>query len=819
MTTEHVRWIDDLGLDDVPAVGGKIAALGETRRALAGSGAAVPEAFALTAGAYRAAMEAAGAWPKIREALSGVDTADVAALRSAAAQARSVVCAAAPPPAIEAAAREAWRRLAGPDADGAAIAVRSSATLEDAPDASFAGQHDSFLNIDGEDGFIDAVRRCWASLYTDRAIAYRRDRGLDQFDVAMAVCAMRMVRADRGASGVVFTVDTESGHPDMALVTAAYGLGEAVVQGVVDPDEFLVHKPSLRRGFRTVLSKRIGRKQLRVVHARPDERTAGPTALRRVSTADRARFAITEAQALALAEAAMAVEDHFAARRGAAACPMDVEWALDREDGALWILQARPETVVSRREPGRIRTVVLEGGGAVAVTGRAVGAGVATGRARLVRTHDDLALFQKGDILVADATTPDWEPVMKSAAAVVTNRGGRTCHAAIVARELGVPAVVGAGDATERIGDGETVTVSCAEGAVGRVYRGALPFRTEEIDVGALPEPPVPIMVNISSPDMALTASALPVAGVGLARIEFIIAETVRAHPMALLHPEHVKRPADRRGVRALIGEDGDGASYFVEHLSEGVGLIAAAFWPRPVIARLSDFKSNEYARLVGGGAFERFEENPMLGLRGAARYAHPDYREAFALECAAMRRVRDVLGLSNLRVMIPFCRSPIEADRVLALMAENGLRRGENGLEVWMMVELPANALRIEAFAERFDGFSIGSNDLTQLTLGVDRDSALVADAFDEGDPAVLALIRMAIEGARKAGRPIGICGQAPSDRPEFARALVEDGIDSISLSPDSVLGTIRALATPQPAATVPAPPDPATGSPGDPS
>jgi pyruvate,water dikinase len=792
MTASSVRWFSEIGLDDIPTVGGKTAALGEMYRTLLPLGVRQANGFAVTARAYRDALDKAGAWAALHDALDGLDKSDTAALRAAGERCRRLVYDAGLPPEAEAEARAAWRDLAAESGAGFSVAVRSSATAEDLPGASFAGQHDTYLNVVGEDAAIDAIRRCNASLFTDRAISYRIDHGFDHFAVSLSACVMRMVRADRGASGVMFTIDTETGHPDFVMITACLGLGENIVQGAIDPDEFLVHKPTFKAGARAVTSRRLGAKQLTMVYA--DEAAQG--AVRNDPTPDdkRARFAIPDNVVMTLADYAIRIEDHFSERHGQHT-PMDIEWALDGGDDAVYVLQARPETAASRRTVDVLETYTVKAQGTPLVTGRAVGSAAAAGRARLVRGPQDLDSFRPGEVLVADTTSPDWEPVMKTAAAIVADRGGRTCHAAIVARELGIPAVVGATDATRRIEDGESVTVSCAEGPEGRVYRGEAEIAVERVKLGDVPKPPVEVMVNLGNPDLALETSALPVAGVGLARLEFIIGEQVRAHPMALIHPDRIADPDEADAVRRLTDNRASGAAYFVERLSEGVGLICAAFWPRPVIARLSDFKSNEYARLLGGAAFEAAEENPMLGFRGAARYTHPAYAEGFALECAAMRRVRGEMGLTNLKLMIPFCRRVEEADRVLAVMAGHGLRSGEDGLEIYVMCEIPSNVLSVDAFAERFDGFSIGSNDLTQLTLGVDRDSALVADAFDERDPAVKTLLRMAVEGAHRNGRHVGICGQAPSDYPEMARFLVECGIDSISLTPDSVLRTLRML------------------------
>ncbi len=784
----YIRWFRDLGRGDVPLVGGKNASLGELYRHLGAAGVAVPDGFALTADAFRDALSGAGAWDALHGLLDGLGKEDVARLSRAAARAREIVYAAGVAPQAEAELREAYRALQGEYGPDLTVAVRSSATAEDLPTASFAGQHESYLNVAGEAMVVDAVRRCQASLFTDRAIAYRIDQGFDHFKVALSVGVQKMVRADLAAAGVMFSIDTETGFQDVVFVTGAYGLGETVVQGAVDPDEFYVHKPTHRRGHRAVLRRRLGDKRVKMVyrpgHSRDTTRVV-PT-----PDADRDAFCLTDEEVLRLAGHAIAIEDHYGQ-------PMDMEWAKDGLDGGLYVIQARPETVASRRKPMELETFVPEGKGVPLASGRAVGSRMAGGAVRVVRDARHLCAFRPGEVLVADTTTPDWEPVMKTAAAIVTNRGGRTCHAAIVARELGIPAVVGTGNATDVLREGCPVTVSCAEGDTGRVYDGALPFHVERTDLGSLPRPQTRIMVNLGNPDQAFQTAALPVDGVGLARMEFIISETIKVHPMALVHPDRVEDAAERERIRALTRQSLSGPAFFVQRLSEGIGTIAAAFHPRPVIVRLSDFKTNEYASLIGGRGFEPAEENPMLGFRGAARYAHPAYEEGFALECEALARVRGTMGLDNVKVMVPFCRRVDEAERVLDAMARHGLARGRNGLEVYMMCEIPNNVLLIDDFARLFDGFSIGSNDLTQLTLGVDRDSPLVAFDFDERDPGVLAFLRQAVEGARRNGRPCGICGQAPSDYPEMAEFLVRLGIDSISLTPDSVLRTLRRVVT----------------------
>ncbi|WP_157268986.1 phosphoenolpyruvate synthase [Azohydromonas aeria] len=787
---KYIRWFAELGADDVPLVGGKNASLGEMFSALAPQGVNVPDGFAVTAEAYRHVLDQADAWPRLHEALSALDPFDVEDLACRARRAREIVMAAPLPPDLAAEIVEAYARLRREYGEQLEVAVRSSATAEDLPGASFAGQHETYLNVNGEGPLLEAVRRCFASLFKDRAIRYRMDQGFDHFKVFQSVGVMKMVRADRAASGVIFTLDTESGFRDVVFITGAYGLGENVVQGTVDPDEFHVFKPTLRQGHRTVLRRKLGGKEVRMVYSWG----AGRETTRNVPTPreEQARYCICDDEVLALADAALAVEDHYS-RRAGQPVPMDIEWAKDGLDGRLYIVQARPETVASRRPVGQFDEVRLGAQGSVLATGRAVGSRIATGPVRVVRDVSELGAFQPGEVLVADTTMPDWGTVMKTAAALVTNRGGRTCHAAIVARELGIPAVVGCDDATTRLHTGDEVTVSCAEGAVGRVYAGVLPFTHRCIDLGTLARPRTQLMVNVGNPDTAFQTALLPAAGVGLARMEFIVAEHIRVHPMALAHPERVPDVAEAAQIARLTQGFERGADYFVRQLSEGIGTIAAAFHPRPVIVRLSDFKTNEYAQLLGGRGFEPHEENPMLGLRGASRYAHPAYADGFALECAALKRVRHDMGLTNVKLMVPFCRRVEEAERVLQALATHGLVRGQDGLEVYVMCEIPNNVIQIDAFARLFDGFSIGSNDLTQLVLGVDRDSELVAFDFDERDAGVMAMIRMAVEGARRNGRHVGICGQAPSDHPELVRFLVEIGIDSISVTPDTLLSVTR--------------------------
>jgi pyruvate,water dikinase len=789
MHPTYIRWFSEIGANDVPLVGGKNASLGEMYRELAPRGVRVPNGFAVTAQAYADTLEASGAWPLLKAALAGIDDADVDELARRAQEAREIVLSAPLPDALVAEIKEAHARLKAEYGPGLTLAVRSSATAEDLPSASFAGQHETFLNVSGGTRLLDAVRQCFASLFKDRAISYRTDRGFDHFKVFQSVGVMKMVRSDRAGSGVAFTLDTDSGFRDVVFVTGAWGLGENVVQGTVDPDEYHVFKPTLRSGHRAVLRRRLGAKEIRMVYAK----SAGRDTTRNVpvAKADRARYCLDDAEVLELADAALVIEDHYSARAGVPT-PMDIEWAKDGLDGRLYIVQARPETVASRRPLQEIDEYRLGAQAEPVVTGRAVGSRIAAGRARVITDVGDLSQFKPGEVLVADATMPDWGTVMKQAAGLVTDRGGRTCHAAIVARELGIPAVVGCGDATERIRTGDEVTVSCAEGATGHVYAAALPYTRTRIDLSALQRPRTRVMVNLGNPDLAFHTALLPNDGVGLARMEFIIAEHIRAHPMALAHPERLD-DIDRTAVLRLAHGHASPADYFVRELAEGVGTIAAAFYPKPVIVRLSDFKTNEYASLLGGRAFEPREENPMIGFRGAARYTHPAYADGFALECAAMKRVRDDMGLTNVKLMVPFCRRIAEAERVLQAMAAHGLARGQNGLEVYVMCEIPNNVIQVDAFARLFDGFSIGSNDLTQLVLGVDRDSEIVAFDFDERDEGVKEMLRQAVEGARRNGRHVGICGQAPSDHPDMARYLVQLGIDSLSVTPDTLLQVTR--------------------------
>ena len=783
-TSGYVRFFEEFGIDDVPLVGGKNASLGEMFQKLSGQGVRVPHGFAITAQAYRYMLDEARAWDRLHAELDDLDPADVAELARKGKRAREIVYGAGLPDDLAAEILAAYHKLQQEYGEEVSLAVRSSATAEDLPRASFAGQQDSYLNIKGEQSLLDTCRRCFASLFTDRAIHYRLDQGFDHFKVSLSIGVMKMVRSDIASSGVMFSIDTESGFRDAVLVTGDYGLGENVVQGAVDPDEFYVHKPTYLTGHRAVLRRRVGDKAVKMVLVEGETKST----VRNIPTpkSDRARFCITDEDVLELAGYACTIEAHYGR-------PMDMEWAKDGLDGKLYIVQARPETVASQHSATALETYVLEGRGEIIAEGRAVGDRIASGVARPIHNPEHLSEFKPGEVLVADTTTPDWEPIMKTAAAIITNRGGRTCHASIIARELGIPAVVGTGDGTTCVPDGETVTVSCAEGESGRVYRGELGFHVNRSEVAGLARPRTQIMLNLGNPALAFKTSFLPNDGVGLARMEFIISEDIRVHPLALLHPEKVDDPDARRTIDRLTHDYPDGSTFFVERLSEGIGTIAAAFWPKPVVVRMSDFKTNEYASLIGGAAFEPSESNPMLGFRGASRYAHPAYAEGFELECRAMRRVREQMGLTNVILMLPFVRRIAEADLVLQTMADLGLRRGENGLKVYAMCEIPNNVILINEFAKRFDGFSIGSNDLTQLTLGVDRDSEIVAFDYDERDEGVKEMIRMAVEGCRRNGIHSGLCGQAPSDYPDMAEFLVRIGIESMSLNPDTVIKTTR--------------------------
>ena len=781
--TRYVIPLRELRMSDVAQVGGKNASLGEMISQLPDS-VRVPDGFATTAEAFWRFLDDNGLRQKIHDLLEGLDVDDVAALARTGAAIRQMMMEAPFPAELEAQIRAAYAEITR-DGEGS-FAVRSSATAEDLPDASFAGQQETLLNVRGIENILHAIKEVFASLYNDRAIAYRVHKGFRHAEVALSAGVQRMVRSDVGASGVMFTLDTESGFRDVVFITASYGLGEMVVQGAVNPDEFNVHKPTLAQGKPAIIRRSLGSKLIKMVFTTPGEEGR----VKEVDTTpeERNRFCISDEDILELARYALIIEQHYGR-------PMDIEWGKDGIDGKIYILQARPETVKSQESGRVLEKFRLKQHGKAIVQGRAIGQKVAVGKVRIVKDISEIEKVQAGDVLVTDMTDPNWEPVMKRAAAIITNRGGRTCHAAIIARELGVPAIVGCGDATEVLKDGETVTVSCAEGDTGYVYRGALEFEVQRTDLGELPELPVKIMMNVGNPELAFEFAQIPNAGVGLARLEFIIKNVIGIHPRAILEIDRIPASIREEIERRARGYESPRA-FFVEKLAEGVATIAAAFYPNPVIVRLSDFKSNEYRKLLAGEIYEPEEENPMLGFRGAARYIAPSFRDCFEMECEALKKVRDVMGLTNVKIMVPFVRTVKEGERVIKLLAANGLVQGQNGLELIMMCEVPSNALLAEAFLQHFDGFSIGSNDLTQLTLGLDRDSGLVAESFDERDPAVRILLGMAIDACNKLGKYVGICGQGPSDHPDFAEWLMDRGIQTISLNPDTVIDTWLRLA-----------------------
>src|SRR5215470_902049 len=783
---KHVVNFDRLGMADVERVGGKNASLGEMISQLSQAGIRVPGGFATTADAFREFLAQGRLAGRIASRLEALDPEDVDALARCGEEIRGWIEAAEFPKPLEAEIAEAYRSLTGGD-EGVSVAVRSSATAEDLPDASFAGQQETFLNIRGLPNVMAAMKRVFASLYNDRAISYRRHRGYEHSAVALSAGVQRMARSDLGASGVLFTMDTESGFRDVVFITASWGLGEMVVQGAVNPDEFYVHKPMLRSGKFPVIRRGLGSKLQKMVFA---EEAAAGRSVKTVDVAesDRHRFCLSDQDVIELARAAVKIEEHYGR-------PMDIEWAKDGADGKLYILQARPETVKSRKSTEGQERFLLRQKSEVMASGRAIGHKIGVGTARVVKDASEMGRIKPGDVIVTDMTDPNWEPVMKRAAGIVTNRGGRTCHAAIIARELGIPAVVGCGDATRQLPEGEQVTVSCAEGDTGHVYRGRLEVEVVDLALEAMPKAPVKISMNLGNPELAFEFQRLPNAGVGLARLEFIIARMIGIHPQAVL--SHPNVPPDlRREIEARISGYSDPKSFYVQKLTEGIATLAAAFAPKPVIVRLSDFKSNEYSSLLGGQRYEPHEENPMLGFRGASRFIDPSFRDCFELECQALKRVHGDMGLTNVEIMVPFVRTVAEAEQVIELLAANGLQRGRNGLRVIMMCEIPSNALLADQFLQHFDGFSIGSNDMTQLTLGVDRDSGIVAGAFDERDPAVKTMLHMAIQACHRAGKYVGICGQGPSDHPDLAKWLVEEGIDTISLNPDTVVETWLFLA-----------------------
>jgi len=819
-----VLWFDEVGIADIPLVGGKNASLGEMIQQLKPKGVNIPNGFATTAYAYRYFIKSAFLEEKLRELFYDLDVENLQNLRERGKKARSLLLHTPFPQELRDAITTAYQTLCVStqerDLDQhpskiihekytVDVAVRSSATAEDLPDASFAGQQESYLNVTGVEGVLGACHKCFASLFTDRAISYRQIKGFDHFSVALAVGVQKMVRSDLASSGVMFSIETETGFKNAALITAAYGLGENVVQGTVNPDEYYVFKPTLKAGFRPIIDKKLGSKELKMVYDDGSKFTKNVP----VSPHERDKFALTDDEILQLAQWACLIEDHYSQVHNTYT-PMDIEWAKDGLTNELFVVQARPETVQSQKQQHVLRSYRLLGSGIGSgekfahtsspnphgvvplITGSAIGEAISQGKAHLILNAYKIEQFKPGEVLVTDRTDPDWEPIMRKASAIITNQGGRTCHAAIIARELGVPAIVGCGNATEILKNGQEITVSCAEGEEGRVYEGLLPFEVTEVPLENLPHTRTQILMNVGNPQEAFSLSAIPNEGVGLARTEFIIANYIQTHPMALIHFNELEDEFVKAKIAEITTLYDDKPQYFVDKLAQGIGRIAGAFYPKPVIVRMSDFKSNEYANLLGGRQFEPHEENPMLGWRGAARYYDQGYREAFALECYAIKRVREEMGLTNVIPMIPFCRTPDEGHLVLAEMAKNGLQQGVNDLQVYVMCELPNNVIMAEEFAQVFDGFSIGSNDLTQLTLGLDRDSALVSQLFDERSEGVKRMVKLAIAAAKKHNRKIGICGQAPSDYPEFAQFLVEQGIDSISLNPDSVLKTMLEVA-----------------------
>ncbi|MBD2090078.1 phosphoenolpyruvate synthase [Microcoleus sp. FACHB-1515] len=813
-----ILWFEEVGIADVPLVGGKNASLGEMIGQLADKGVNVPTGFATTSYAYRYFVEKAGLETKLRRLFADLDVNDVNNLRERGRQARSLILNTPFPPELQSAIASAYERLSArysydpkhcdetPNPEECErysqetdVAVRSSATAEDLPDASFAGQQETYLNVSGVRGVLEACHKCFASLFTDRAISYRTTKDFDHFEVALSVGVQKMVRSDLASAGVMFSIHTETGFKDAVLVTGAYGLGETVVQGAVNPDEYVVFKPTLKQGFRSILSKRLGSKEIKMVY---DLEGSKLTKNMAVPRRDRNKFILSDDEILKLANWACIIEDHYSQVHGSYA-PMDMEWAKDGLTGELFIVQARPETVQSQKSRNVLKSYHLKEKSEVVAIGRAVGEMIGQGNAKIILDVGQMEAFQDGEVLVTDRTDPDWEPIMKKASAIVTNQGGRTCHAAIIARELGIPAVLGCGNATELIQSNQPITVSCSEGETGHVYAGLLPFEVEEIVLDQLPPTQTKVLMNVGNPQEAFALAAIPSDGVGLARSEFIIANHIQAHPLALLHYDQLKDESVKDQVARLTSQYPYKPDFFVDKLAQGIGTIAAAFYPNPVIVRMSDLKSNEYANLLGGRQFEPHEENPMIGWRGASRYYDSKYREAFGLECQAFRRVRDEMGLTNVIPMIPFCRTPDEGRKVIAEMAKHGLVRGENGLQVYVMCEVPSNVILADEFSEVFDGFSIGSNDLTQLTLGLDRDSALVAHLFDERNEAIRKMVKLVIEKAKRNNRKIGICGQAPSDYPDFARFLVEMGIDSISLNPDSIVKTRLVIAEAEKAAS----------------
>jgi len=784
---KHIKWLDEVSADDVKLVGGKNASLGEMIRELKSEGVNVPYGFALTADSYWYLLDSNNLRDEIANVLKDLDTHNINDLKEKTAKARELIFNAKMPDDLYQEIKEAYEKLSKyyneTDSD---VAVRSSATAEDLPDASFAGQQDTYLNVRGIDDLIHYAKSCYASIFTDRATSYRHDKNFDHFKVGLSVGVQKMARSDLAASGVMFSIDTESGFDKAVVINSSYGLGENIVAGKVNPDEFMVFKPTFKKGYKAIIKKRLGSKLNKAIY---DENGG----IKDVETTpeERVKFSITDDDVLTLAKWAITIEDHYSKKNGRYT-PMDIEWAKDGKTGQLFIVQARPETVQSRKNLSVLETYKLKEKSNVIVEGIAVGSKIASGVVNVIDTPEDMDQFKEGEILVTDMTDPDWEPIMKKAAAIITNRGGRTCHAAIISRELGVPAIVGCGDATEKLKTGQEITISCAEGEIGYIYEGKLDYEVETVDLSQIEKPKTQIKMNLGNPAIALASASIPNDGIGLARMEFIISSFIQVHPLALIHFDELEDKGAKEVIEKLtIGYD-DKPQYFIDKLAEGVSMLAASVYPNQILVRMSDFKTNEYANLIGGAEFEPEEENPMIGFRGASRYYSDHYKEGFALECKAMKKVREEFGLENVALMIPFCRTPEEGQRVIDVMKENGLVQGEHGLEIYVMAEIPSNVICADEFAEIFDGFSIGSNDLTQLTLGIDRDSGLVAHLFDERHIAVKRMITMLIETAHKHGKPVGICGQGPSDFPDFAEFLVELGIDSMSLNPDSIMPTM---------------------------
>lgn len=794
MSLKYIKMFDEISLEDIANVGGKNASLGEMYQNLSSIGVNIPNGYAVNVEAYKEILDFNNVWNELHSLLDNLNPKDVTKLQKVGRNCREIVLNCEIPHAIKVEVLEGFHALKKEYGENISLAVRSSATAEDSPNASFAGQNETYLNISTDNELLDGYKRCLASNFTDRSIHYKYDNGFDYLKVYLSVVVMKMVRSDEASSGVMFSIDTESGFEDVVFINGAYGLGENIVQGTIDPDSFYVHKPTFKKGFRSVLKRQLGKKHLKMVFN--EQISQDNLALEYTKNIDtpkdeQEQFCITDEDVMILADYAIKIEEHYSQKVWHTK-PMDIEWAKDAHDGKLYIVQARPETVESRKNNLSYETYVLKSKSKVLLEGKAIGQKIGSGRVKKIENTSQLVEFEEGDILVAQTTNPDWEPIMKIASAIITNKGGRTCHAAIISRELGIPAVVGSSNATEIFNNGELVTVSCAEGEIGYVYEGVLDYEVQRTDLTTLQKTKTKIMMNLGNPDLAFSLASLPVDGIGLARMEFIINQYIKVHPMALVHPQKLDESTQNE-VLNLVGNNLDYKEYFIRKLSEGVATIASCVYPKPCVVRMSDFKTNEYATLLGGSFFEVEEINPMIGFRGAARYTHPNYEEAFALECAAMKRVRDEMGFENVILMIPFCRRVQEGRKVISTMEKYGLKQGENGLQIYVMCEIPNNVILIDEFSEVFDGFSIGSNDLTQLTLGVDRDSEVVAFDYDELDEGVMRMIRLAVEGAKRNNRHSGICGQAPSDYPQMAEFLVGLGIDSISLNPDSVLKTIQ--------------------------